>query len=76
MKAQWIGHWDISDHCPVWLVISSKNWGPIPFRLVNDWLEHKEGKQFIENISRCMGRSLCGKGEIEVVERENEDLEQ
>lgn len=39
---------DVSDHCPVWLVSSNKNRGPKPFKFINGWLEHKDGKSFIE----------------------------
>ncbi|GAU10126.1 hypothetical protein TSUD_423110, partial [Trifolium subterraneum] len=28
ITGQWIGDRDISDHCPVWLLSSSVNWGP------------------------------------------------
>ncbi|CAJ2667257.1 unnamed protein product [Trifolium pratense] len=49
VKGQWIGDRDISDHCPVWLLSSSCNWGPKPFRVINGWLEHPEFKGFVES---------------------------
>lgn len=32
-----IGDRDISDHCPVWLVLDRENWGPKPFKFNNEW---------------------------------------
>lgn len=48
VRAQWIGDRDASDHCPMWLVSSNKNWGPKPFKFINGWLKHKDSKAFIE----------------------------
>ncbi|PNX58976.1 cysteine-rich receptor-like protein kinase, partial [Trifolium pratense] len=49
ISGQWIGDRDISDHCPIWLLCSSCNWGPKPFRVVNGWLEHPDFKAFVES---------------------------
>lgn len=49
IRAQWIGERDVSDHCPVWLLTSKKNWGPKPLKLINGWLKHKDGKKFMED---------------------------
>jgi exonuclease III len=49
ITGQWIGDRDISDHCPVWLLSSSVNWGPKPFRVINGWLEHPEFLSFVQN---------------------------
>ncbi|CAJ2628008.1 unnamed protein product [Trifolium pratense] len=49
ISGQWIGDRDISDHCPVWLLCSSCDWGPKPFRVVNAWLEHPDFKKFVES---------------------------
>ncbi|XP_045831189.1 uncharacterized protein LOC123922522 [Trifolium pratense] len=49
VKGQWIRDRDISDHCPVWLLSSSCNWGPKPFRVINGWLEHPESNGFVES---------------------------
>jgi hypothetical protein len=48
ISGQWIGDRDISDHCPIWLMDSSNNWGPKPFRFINGWLEHPEFFPFVE----------------------------
>lgn len=40
ISSQVIGDRDISDHCPIWLDCSVKNWGPKPFRFFNSWVEH------------------------------------
>jgi hypothetical protein len=44
---QWIGDRDISDHCPIWLVCSTLDWGPKPFRFNNCWLEHPDFLSFV-----------------------------
>ncbi|XP_058740865.1 uncharacterized protein LOC131613190 [Vicia villosa] len=46
--AQLIGMWDISDHCPVWLVTNREDWGPKPFKFNNNWFQHKELLEFVE----------------------------
>ncbi|GKV20736.1 hypothetical protein SLEP1_g30818 [Rubroshorea leprosula] len=38
---------DISDHCPVMLISSSKDWGPKPFRSLDCWFEIKEFSPFV-----------------------------
>lgn len=48
VKAQWIRDREVSDHCLVWLVSSNKNWGLKPFKFINGWLDHEDGKRFIE----------------------------
>jgi exonuclease III len=48
ISGQWIGDRDISDHCPIWFIDSSNNWGPKPFRFINGWLEHPEFFPFVE----------------------------
>ncbi|XP_045810710.1 uncharacterized protein LOC123905117 [Trifolium pratense] len=35
---QWIGDRDISDHCPICSIVTTKNWGPKPFRVINGCL--------------------------------------
>ncbi|GKV27286.1 hypothetical protein SLEP1_g36471 [Rubroshorea leprosula] len=39
---------DISDHCPVMLISSSKDWGPKPFRTLDCWFELKEFCPFVQ----------------------------
>ncbi|MCI43772.1 cysteine-rich receptor-like protein kinase, partial [Trifolium medium] len=49
ITGQWIGDRDISDHCPVWLIRDSRNWGPKPFRVINGWLEHPDFLNFVDS---------------------------
>lgn len=48
VQGLWVGQRDISDHCLIWLLSSSKNWGPKPFRFNNCWIEHEQFKNFIQ----------------------------
>lgn len=48
VNAQWVGDHDISDHCPIWIVCSSHDWGPKPFQFNKCWLEHDNFKSFVE----------------------------
>ncbi|XP_058746742.1 uncharacterized protein LOC131619688 [Vicia villosa] len=45
---QLVGLRDISDHCPEWLVVDNKDWGPKPFKFNNEWFQHKELMPFLE----------------------------
>lgn len=38
---QFIGLWDVSDHCPVWLEVDKEDWGPKPFKFNNEWFSNK-----------------------------------
>ncbi|GAU47952.1 hypothetical protein TSUD_06860 [Trifolium subterraneum] len=49
ITGQWIGDRDISDHCPIWLLVSSYKWGPKPFRVINGWLDHPDFLPFVES---------------------------
>ncbi|XP_045791549.1 uncharacterized protein LOC123886261 [Trifolium pratense] len=49
ITGQWIGDRDISDHCPIWLIVSPKDWGPKPFRVINGWLDHPDFISFVES---------------------------
>jgi hypothetical protein len=49
VSGQWIGDRDISDHCPIWLIVSNENWGPKPFRVINGWFDHPDFYSFVEN---------------------------
>ncbi|GAU25065.1 hypothetical protein TSUD_257590 [Trifolium subterraneum] len=48
ITGKWIGDRDISYHCPIWLLCSSYNWGPKPFRVINGWMEHPDFFDFVE----------------------------
>jgi hypothetical protein len=50
ISGQWIGDRDISDHCPIWLLASTVDWGPKPFKVINDWLEHPEFLPFVDKM--------------------------
>lgn len=39
---------DISDHCPIWLLRSVKDWGPKSFRIFNAWFDHAEFLPFVK----------------------------
>lgn len=39
----------LSDHCPLFLSSSEKNWGPKPFRFLNCWLSHPSCLKIISN---------------------------
>lgn len=47
ISAKWVGNRDTSDHCPIWLMRKSVNWGPKPFRFNDCWLEHKDFRNFV-----------------------------
>lgn len=48
IMGQWIGDRDISDHCPIWILRSTKEWGPKPFRFINGWQDHMDFKSFVQ----------------------------
>ncbi|XP_045797448.1 uncharacterized protein LOC123891593 [Trifolium pratense] len=48
ISGQWIGDRNISDHCPVWLIVSPKHWGLKPFRVLNGWFDHPDFLPFVE----------------------------
>lgn len=45
---QLIGLWDISYHCPRWLVMDREDWVPKPFKFNNEWFQHSEFSLFVE----------------------------
>lgn len=56
---EWLGKWpdimlrgidrSLSDHCPILLDISTKDWGPRPFRFFNVWMNHPNFSIFVED---------------------------
>ncbi|KAL8490658.1 hypothetical protein ACS0TY_022603 [Phlomoides rotata] len=58
VNSEWILWWanqalkglkrTLSDHCPIYLEGSYKDWGPRPFRFVNAWVKHPQFKEFCE----------------------------
>ncbi|XP_058777150.1 uncharacterized protein LOC131651507 [Vicia villosa] len=45
---QLISQRDISDHCPIWLVMDNNNWGPKPFKFTNEWFSYNSFIPFVE----------------------------
>ncbi|XP_058763699.1 uncharacterized protein LOC131637125 [Vicia villosa] len=45
---QRIGDRDVSDHCPIWLEVDTKNWGPKPFKFNNEWFSCSSFYDFVE----------------------------
>ncbi|XP_058755941.1 uncharacterized protein LOC131629164 [Vicia villosa] len=43
-----IGDRDISDHCPIWIMLDNKNWGPKPFKFNNEWFSSEAFIPFVE----------------------------
>lgn len=33
---------DISDHCPIWLMLDKVDWGPKLFKVNDNWFENKD----------------------------------
>ncbi|XP_058746989.1 uncharacterized protein LOC131619974 [Vicia villosa] len=50
LVGQYIASRDISDHCPVWLMVDKENWGPKPFVFNNGWFDNKLFKPFVESV--------------------------
>ncbi|XP_058741554.1 uncharacterized protein LOC131613931 [Vicia villosa] len=48
MVGKFIGQRDVSDHCPVWVVVDKEDWGPKPFKFNNEWFKNKEFLHFVE----------------------------
>ncbi|XP_058752845.1 uncharacterized protein LOC131626046 [Vicia villosa] len=64
---QWIGDRNISDHCPIWLMIDDSNWGPKPNRVNNDWFENKDFFSFVE--SEWKNINIVGRGDYVIKEK-------
>ncbi|XP_058726722.1 uncharacterized protein LOC131598106 [Vicia villosa] len=45
---QWIGLTDVSDHCPVRLMVDKEDWGPKPFKFNNEWFNDKSFFDFVK----------------------------
>ncbi|CAK8533736.1 unnamed protein product [Lathyrus sativus] len=60
MIGQSIGKRDISEHCPIWMKIEERNWGPKLFKTKNSWFDHPHFIKFFEENWRSydvVGRS-------------------
>ncbi|XP_058784900.1 uncharacterized protein LOC131659770 [Vicia villosa] len=58
---------DISDHCPIWIMVEKSNWGPKPFRSNNEWFSHKDFLPFVEK--EWLALSVEGRGEFVLKEK-------
>ncbi|XP_058746451.1 uncharacterized protein LOC131619364 [Vicia villosa] len=67
VNGQHIGDRDISDHAPIWLKDSRKNWGPKPFKFNNLWFKHEEFDTFVKEEWSKM--TMKGRGDYYLVEK-------
>ncbi|XP_058774615.1 uncharacterized protein LOC131648899 [Vicia villosa] len=64
---QLIGDRDVSDHCPVWLVVDKEDWGPKPFKFNNEWFSHKSFLSFVEEEWKNL--KVYGRGDFVLKEK-------
>ncbi|XP_058784985.1 uncharacterized protein LOC131659881 [Vicia villosa] len=64
---QWIGMRDISDHCPVWLMVDKEDWGPKPFKFNNEWFNDKNFFDFVKK--EWEGIKVQGRGDFVLKEK-------
>ncbi|XP_057779903.1 uncharacterized protein LOC130998504 [Salvia miltiorrhiza] len=60
VNENWLAAWEgtsarglqrsISDHCPIILTTRSEDWGPIPFRFLNAWVNHSEFEEMVKQV--------------------------
>ncbi|XP_058775987.1 uncharacterized protein LOC131650289 [Vicia villosa] len=62
-----IGNRDISDHCPIWLVVDDMNWGPKPFRFNNQWFSHEAFMPFVKK--EWLNLIVYGRGDFVLKEK-------
>ncbi|XP_058741681.1 uncharacterized protein LOC131614072 [Vicia villosa] len=55
------------DHCPVWLVVDTKNWGPKPFKFNNEWFRNKDFLRYVEEESAAI--QVSGRGDFVLKEK-------
>ncbi|KAL8469021.1 hypothetical protein ACS0TY_032008 [Phlomoides rotata] len=58
VNKEWLGKWpnqalkgmgrSISDHIPIYLDTTQRDWGPRPFRFFNTWMTHSNFKEFFK----------------------------
>ncbi|KAL8497810.1 hypothetical protein ACS0TY_021229 [Phlomoides rotata] len=56
VNSEWISRWPnqalkglkctFSDHCPIYLESTGKDWGPRPFRFIKAWVKHPNFKEY------------------------------
>ncbi|XP_058765950.1 uncharacterized protein LOC131639469 [Vicia villosa] len=64
---QWIGMRDVSDHCPVWLMVDKEDWGPKPFKFNNEWFKDKTFLDFVKK--EWEGFTVHGRGDFVLKEK-------
>ncbi|XP_058741064.1 uncharacterized protein LOC131613407 [Vicia villosa] len=64
---QQIGDRDVSDHCPIWIVVDKMDWGPKPFKFNNEWFQHKDFIGFVEK--EWNGLDVHGHGDFVLKEK-------
>ncbi|XP_058759393.1 uncharacterized protein LOC131632672 [Vicia villosa] len=64
---QQIGDRDISDHCPIWLVVDKMDWDPKPFKFNNSWFQDKGFIGFVEK--EWSGMNIYGHGDFVLKEK-------
>lgn len=47
LHSQYVGCRKTSDHIPIWLKCSVRNWGLKPFKFSDAWVDHKEFLPFV-----------------------------
>ncbi|KAL8478158.1 hypothetical protein ACS0TY_030156 [Phlomoides rotata] len=67
VNASWVSKWPdvrlkggrrtLSDHVPIFIEGSNKDWGPKPFKFFNQWINHKEYKGVVEGVWATSGHS-------------------
>ncbi|XP_058783675.1 uncharacterized protein LOC131658395 [Vicia villosa] len=67
VDCQVVGKREISDHCPVWLKVGGKDWGPKPFRFNNGWYKHREFDSFLKKEWGLL--SVRGRGDFVLYEK-------
>ncbi|XP_058740866.1 uncharacterized protein LOC131613193 [Vicia villosa] len=64
---QMIGDRNISDHCPIWIMLDNKNWGPKPFKFNNQWFSSDAFIPFVEKEWRSL--EVQGRGDFILKEK-------
>lgn len=79
VSGQWIGNRDISDHCPIWLLHSLKDWDPKPFHVFNGWFQHKDfisyARSYWSEFSFSGNKMFILKGEMQVTQGEADNVD-
>ncbi|XP_058776295.1 uncharacterized protein LOC131650610 [Vicia villosa] len=58
---------DVSDHCPVWLIVDKEDWGPKPSKFNNEWFHNKDFMRFVEEEWKAI--IVSGRGDFILKEK-------